>query len=73
MDQSFNTFLQLNKKTEIRNVSDFARNPCAGFVLLRDFIPWIGGQMFDAERKMLILFINAKDHRSYVVALLVKL
>ena len=58
MDKTFNTFLQLNKDTEVCHISNRARNLVSYPIVLGNGFPRVTCKLFDAQRKALIIFVN---------------
>ena len=73
MNKPFNPFFQLNEQTKIGDVGHRSRDTRSGFVFDGNFIPWIGGQLFNTQRKTLVFFVDIENHRLYFLPLFIHL
>ena len=61
MDQTFDSFLQLDKGTVIRDGNDFPFDSLAFTQLLFDLIPWVLLQLLETQGNALALFVVVQD------------
>ena len=68
MDQSFNTFFNFNEGTKVGEVPNGCCVGASNRIFLFDVIPWIGLELFYAERHFSLLAIECQDNGFYLVA-----
>ena len=68
MDEPFNTFFQLHKYAEISDICDLALNNCPDGIIAERRLPGIRLQLFDAQRKAFIFFVDLEDYRLDCIA-----
>src|SRR5207249_1934870 len=63
MDQPVDLFLDLDERAELGQVPDFALNLGADRILVRQIVPGVGLDLFQAERNAPRRRIDAEHHR----------
>jgi hypothetical protein len=59
---AIDAFFEFNEGSVGGHVADLALDLFADDVALLDFIPWIGFELADAERDLLLVLVNTEDH-----------
>src|SRR5882762_419081 len=70
MDEAFDSFLNLDEHTEVRNRADLAVYSRVERIALRYRVPRIGAELLHAEAHALVLDVDTQHDRLELVALL---
>ena len=68
VDQTVNTFLDLNEYTEVGEVANLSGVLAANGILLLDGLPGISLQLLDTQRHLALVAVESQDNCLYVVA-----
>ncbi|MPN03114.1 hypothetical protein SDC9_150337 [bioreactor metagenome] len=68
MDQTFNPLFNFNKGTKVSEVANGCRVGTSNRIFLFDIIPWIGFELFYAERHFSLFAIERKNNSFHIVA-----
>ena len=61
MDETLYALLQLGEYTEVGDVAYGSAVLAAYRILLTDGLPWVRGELLDAEGHLLVLAVKAED------------
>ncbi len=73
MNKAFDALLQFHEDPKIGYIGNGAGYPGTLPVLLRDFVPGIIGELFDAQRESFMIFVNVQDNGLHFLTLLINL
>src|SRR3712207_8500313 len=67
VDQAVNTFLELNKDTEVGKVANLSGVLAANGIFVLDSFPWIFLELLDTKAHLALVAVESQDNSFYLV------